>query len=299
MRSERSISTRAYGRPIANAGRSCWTFRIRWPEPRCKTWRNRSYPHRSIRDSRRKVDVHAVWPSRITTRFSRFPTQRAPTRSSRPTKSPEGHLQPRRAGLGVDLVGPRAHAGRLIASPRRTRRSSLRKAAACTTFVSGSRTSRAAHLHRDADPEDERARARYSHERRSARTSRRMLNDSNRTSPYPVSRPARPEPRHCPIQLKPSEEASGEFLRKAREAMGLELSTISEETKIGRSILESIEEERLDRLPAAGVFAQLHPTGGALPRTGRGPSLDVLPRSHPPPQQLASQTHTFDVRILL
>ena len=32
--------------------------------------------------------------------------------------------------------------------------------------------------------------------------------------------------------------------------MGLELSTISEETKIGRSVLESIESERLDRLPA-------------------------------------------------
>ena len=60
----------------------------------------------------------------------------------------------------------------------------------------------------------------------------------------------RVEPRKCPLQLKPSEQASGEFLRKAREAMGLELSTISEERKIGRSVLESIESERLDRLPA-------------------------------------------------
>ena len=62
--------------------------------------------------------------------------------------------------------------------------------------------------------------------------------------------PARFEPRKCPIQLEPSEQASGEFLRKARETMGLELSTISEETKIGRSVLESIESERIDRLPA-------------------------------------------------
>ena len=62
--------------------------------------------------------------------------------------------------------------------------------------------------------------------------------------------PARDEPRKCPIQLRPSEEASGEFLRKAREAMGLELSTISEETKIGSSMLEYIESERIDRLPA-------------------------------------------------
>ncbi len=62
--------------------------------------------------------------------------------------------------------------------------------------------------------------------------------------------PARFESRKCPIQLKPSEQASGEFLRKAREAMGLELSTISEETKIGSSMLEYIESERIDRLPA-------------------------------------------------
>ena len=61
---------------------------------------------------------------------------------------------------------------------------------------------------------------------------------------------ARPEPRKCPIQLKPSEQVSGEFLRKARESMGLELSTISEETKIHHLVLESIESERIDRLPA-------------------------------------------------
>jgi curved DNA-binding protein CbpA len=62
--------------------------------------------------------------------------------------------------------------------------------------------------------------------------------------------PARDVPRKCPIQLKPSQEVSGDFLRQAREAMGLELATISEETKIGRSMLEYIENERLDRLPA-------------------------------------------------
>ena len=70
-----------------------------------------------------------------------------------------------------------------------------------------------------------------------------------------VDAPAKPEPveaapRVCPIQLKPSQEASGEFLKNAREAMGLEFATISEETKIGRSMLEYIENERLDRLPA-------------------------------------------------
>jgi curved DNA-binding protein CbpA len=57
-------------------------------------------------------------------------------------------------------------------------------------------------------------------------------------------------PRRSPLQLGLTEEASGEFLRRAREALGLDLSTISEETKIGCSMLEYIEAERIDRLPA-------------------------------------------------
>jgi hypothetical protein len=59
-----------------------------------------------------------------------------------------------------------------------------------------------------------------------------------------------PEPRRSPLQLRLTEEATGQFLRSAREALGLDLSTISEETKIGCSMLEYIESERLDRLPA-------------------------------------------------
>ncbi len=67
-----------------------------------------------------------------------------------------------------------------------------------------------------------------------------------RPRPVKVAR----EPRPCPIQLGLTDEASGEFLRTAREALGLDLTTISEETKIGCSMLEYIETERLDRLPA-------------------------------------------------
>lgn len=59
-----------------------------------------------------------------------------------------------------------------------------------------------------------------------------------------------PEPRCSPLQLGMTEEATGEFLRRAREALGLDLATISEETKIGCAMLEYIENERLDRLPA-------------------------------------------------
>jgi hypothetical protein len=58
------------------------------------------------------------------------------------------------------------------------------------------------------------------------------------------------EPRVCPLQLRPAEEATGEFLRRAREIMDIDLATISRETKIGCSMLEYIENERLDRLPA-------------------------------------------------
>jgi hypothetical protein len=77
------------------------------------------------------------------------------------------------------------------------------------------------------------------------------------TAPLPNSSsvpapPAKPslEPRRSPVQLGLTEEATGEFLRNAREALGLDLTTISEETKIGCTMLEYIESERLDRLPA-------------------------------------------------
>jgi len=80
------------------------------------------------------------------------------------------------------------------------------------------------------------------------------LNDAGA---LPLSAPApappeklAPEPRRSPLQLGLTEEATGEFLRLSREALGLDLATISEETKIGCSMLEYIENERLDRLPA-------------------------------------------------
>ncbi len=69
-------------------------------------------------------------------------------------------------------------------------------------------------------------------------------------APPPAEEKHSSEPRRSPLQLGLTEEASGEFLRLAREALGLDLSTISEETKIGCSMLEYIEAERLDRLPA-------------------------------------------------
>ena len=52
------------------------------------------------------------------------------------------------------------------------------------------------------------------------------------------------------LRLGIKEEASGDFLRRARESAGLDLRTISEETKIGVTMLVYIEEERLDMLPA-------------------------------------------------
>jgi len=53
------------------------------------------------------------------------------------------------------------------------------------------------------------------------------------------------------ITLGVKEEASGEFLKKAREASGVDLRSIAQETKIGVTMLGYIEEERLGRLPVA------------------------------------------------
>jgi hypothetical protein len=70
-------------------------------------------------------------------------------------------------------------------------------------------------------------------------------------APAPAPEPAPvPDRRRSSLQLGLTEEATGEFLRQAREALGLDLATISRETKIGCSMLEYIEAERLDRLPA-------------------------------------------------
>lgn len=52
------------------------------------------------------------------------------------------------------------------------------------------------------------------------------------------------------LTLRDGEEATGEFLRRAREAAGLDLRSIAEETKISATTLTHIEQERLDRLPA-------------------------------------------------
>lgn len=64
--------------------------------------------------------------------------------------------------------------------------------------------------------------------------------------------PRAPRPSHGPQpSLPPGEEATGRFLRRARESLGLDLRSIAEETKISSTMLAYIEEERVDRLPAA------------------------------------------------
>ena len=51
-------------------------------------------------------------------------------------------------------------------------------------------------------------------------------------------------------EIGPDTEFTGALLRKVRESLGLELLDISAKTKIGRSHLEALEEERYDELPA-------------------------------------------------
>jgi flagellar biosynthesis protein FlhG len=51
-------------------------------------------------------------------------------------------------------------------------------------------------------------------------------------------------------EIGPDTEFSGVLLRKVRESLGLELTDISSKTKIGRSHLEALEDERYEDLPA-------------------------------------------------
>jgi flagellar biosynthesis protein FlhG len=51
-------------------------------------------------------------------------------------------------------------------------------------------------------------------------------------------------------EIGPDTEFTGALLRKVRESLGLELLDISAKTKIGRTHLQAVEEERYDDLPA-------------------------------------------------
>jgi flagellar biosynthesis protein FlhG len=53
-----------------------------------------------------------------------------------------------------------------------------------------------------------------------------------------------------PLSIDESAEMTGALLRKIREARGLDLSEVSQRTKIGERYLRSIEDERFDELPA-------------------------------------------------
>ena len=51
-------------------------------------------------------------------------------------------------------------------------------------------------------------------------------------------------------EIGPDTEFTGALLRKVRESLGLELTEISAKTKIGRTHLQAVEDERYDDLPA-------------------------------------------------
>lgn len=51
-------------------------------------------------------------------------------------------------------------------------------------------------------------------------------------------------------EIGPDTEFSGGLLRKVRESLGLDLGDISDKTKIARTHLQAIEDERFDELPA-------------------------------------------------
>lgn len=64
------------------------------------------------------------------------------------------------------------------------------------------------------------------------------------------SAPSRKTVEKSKVVLGLKEEATGKFLREARESAGIDLRSIAEETKIGITVLRFIEQERLDQLPA-------------------------------------------------
>jgi flagellar biosynthesis protein FlhG len=51
-------------------------------------------------------------------------------------------------------------------------------------------------------------------------------------------------------EIGPDTEFSGGLLRKVRESLGLDIEDISDKTKIARTHLQAIEEERFEELPA-------------------------------------------------
>jgi flagellar biosynthesis protein FlhG len=65
----------------------------------------------------------------------------------------------------------------------------------------------------------------------------------------PVAAPP-PEERPPMPAISPSEEITGELLRQAREARGIDLREIAEHTKIGMTYLDAIENETFGKLPA-------------------------------------------------
>lgn len=85
-----------------------------------------------------------------------------------------------------------------------------------------------------------------------------------------------PVPGHLPPPLRAAprpltDPVSGDSLRELRREMGLALSDIAAQSKIGVRFLEYIEEERFDRLPAT-VYLR-----GFLKEYARALGLDPLP----------------------
>ena len=66
-----------------------------------------------------------------------------------------------------------------------------------------------------------------------------------------ISREKRPLPSSVSVPMSTGEVVyRGRTLKQIRERMGIDLEIISQETKINKKTLESIEEEDLERLPA-------------------------------------------------
>ena len=88
--------------------------------------------------------------------------------------------------------------------------------------------------------------------------------------------------------MDPDAEVTGAYLRKVREARGIELGDISQRTKISERYLRALEDEQFTDMPAA-VYVRGYVTEYARalrldPQRAAASYLDPLPRAGAAPK---------------
>jgi len=111
-----------------------------------------------------------------------------------------------------------------------------------------------------------------------ARAVRAAAHAGRRPAPSGDERPDSP-----PVAMDPDAEVTGAYLRKVREARGMELNEISQRTKISERYLRALEDEQFTDMPAA-VYVRGYVTeyARALRLDPQRAAASYLTRYHPP-----------------